>query len=217
MIQLKSGPTNPSSGVSSASPPVKASILEGLFWPDILKVDFLAPSKPYFLIFWASKCERRKKSIKDIKGVKTCGKKCKNGKSIWFLVWVYTSQDFAQNQQNFAPPHNGETVIFRNSGSDKPSSALAICCPLFQLDVLSTFQADKPLASLRRREYHGHGLSEGSVRLDLHLVHDFQTDDFWWRQQYWYLLQDIVVWTVPSSRSTRKCQCSLLWRAAHHY
>ena len=32
-----------------------------------------------------------------------------------FLVWVYTSQDFAQTQLNFAPSHDGETVTFRNS------------------------------------------------------------------------------------------------------
>ena len=32
-----------------------------------------------------------------------------------FLVWICTSQDFAQTQQNFAPSHDGETVIFRNS------------------------------------------------------------------------------------------------------
>ena len=28
----------------------------------------------------------------------------------------YTSQDFAQSQQNFALSHDGETVTFRNSG-----------------------------------------------------------------------------------------------------
>ena len=33
-----------------------------------------------------------------------------------FLVWVYTSQDFAQTQQNFARSHDRETVTFRNSG-----------------------------------------------------------------------------------------------------
>ena len=32
-----------------------------------------------------------------------------------FLVWVYTSQDFAQTQQNFARSHDRETVTFRNS------------------------------------------------------------------------------------------------------
>ena len=33
-----------------------------------------------------------------------------------FLVWVYTSQDFAQTQQNFARLHNPVTVTLRNSG-----------------------------------------------------------------------------------------------------
>ena len=33
-----------------------------------------------------------------------------------FLVWVYTSQDFAQTQQNFARSHDRMTVTFRNSG-----------------------------------------------------------------------------------------------------
>ena len=37
-----------------------------------------------------------------------------------FLVWVYTSQDFARTQQNFALSHDGETVTFRNSGAKKP-------------------------------------------------------------------------------------------------
>ena len=32
-----------------------------------------------------------------------------------FLVWVYTSQDFAQTQQNFARLHDRVTVTFRNS------------------------------------------------------------------------------------------------------
>ena len=32
-----------------------------------------------------------------------------------FLVWVYTSQDFEQTQQNFAPSQDGETVTFRDS------------------------------------------------------------------------------------------------------
>ena len=32
-----------------------------------------------------------------------------------FLVWVYTSQDFAQTQQNFARSHDRVTVTFRNS------------------------------------------------------------------------------------------------------
>ena len=32
-----------------------------------------------------------------------------------FLVWVNTSQNFAQTLQNVAPTHDGETVTFRNS------------------------------------------------------------------------------------------------------
>ena len=32
-----------------------------------------------------------------------------------FLVSVYTPKGFEQAQENFAPPHNGETVTFRNS------------------------------------------------------------------------------------------------------
>ena len=32
-----------------------------------------------------------------------------------FLVWVYTSQDFAQTQENFARSHDRVTVTFRNS------------------------------------------------------------------------------------------------------
>ena len=42
-----------------------------------------------------------------------------------FLVHVYTSQDFAQTQQNFAPSHDGETVTFQNSAEDLPTLA---CC-----------------------------------------------------------------------------------------
>ena len=34
------------------------------------------------------------------------------------LVCMYTSQDFAQTQQNSASLHDGETVTFRNSGLD---------------------------------------------------------------------------------------------------
>ena len=37
-----------------------------------------------------------------------------------FLAWVYTSQDVAQTQQNFARSHDHETVTFRNSVSNKP-------------------------------------------------------------------------------------------------
>ena len=33
-----------------------------------------------------------------------------------YLVCVYTSQHFAQTQQNFVPSHDGETVTFRSSG-----------------------------------------------------------------------------------------------------
>ena len=36
-------------------------------------------------------------------------------KCMSFLVWVYTSQDFAQTQQNFARSHDRVTVTFRNS------------------------------------------------------------------------------------------------------
>ena len=36
-----------------------------------------------------------------------------------FLVWVYTSQDFAQTQQNFARSHDRVTVTFRNSATKK--------------------------------------------------------------------------------------------------
>ena len=51
-----------------------------------------------------------KKCLKShIKGAKTC-KKC-----ISFLVWVHTSQDFAQTQQNVARSHDRLTVTFRNS------------------------------------------------------------------------------------------------------
>ena len=35
-----------------------------------------------------------------------------------FLVWVYTSQDFAQTQENFARSHDRVTVTFRNSESN---------------------------------------------------------------------------------------------------
>ena len=31
-----------------------------------------------------------------------------------FLVWVYTSKDFAQTQLNFAQSHNCMTVTFRS-------------------------------------------------------------------------------------------------------
>ena len=33
-----------------------------------------------------------------------------------FLVWLYTSQAFAQTQKNIAPSQNSETVTFNNSG-----------------------------------------------------------------------------------------------------
>ena len=36
-------------------------------------------------------------------------------KTTIFLVWAYTSQDFAQTQQNFAPSPDGEMVTFKNS------------------------------------------------------------------------------------------------------
>ena len=36
-----------------------------------------------------------------------------------FLVWVYTSQDFAQTQQNFARSHDRVTVTFRNSAVER--------------------------------------------------------------------------------------------------
>ena len=54
----------------------------------------------------------KKYSKSHIKGAKTCknGKKCMS-----FLVWVYTSQYFAQTQQNFAQSHDRVTVTFRNS------------------------------------------------------------------------------------------------------
>ena len=41
-----------------------------------------------------------------------------------FIVWVYTSQDFAQTQQNFARSHDRVTVTFRNSGVVSILSAL---------------------------------------------------------------------------------------------
>ena len=39
-----------------------------------------------------------------------------------FLVWVYTSQDFAQSQLNFARSHDRVTVTFRNSAATIPIS-----------------------------------------------------------------------------------------------
>ena len=44
-----------------------------------------------------------------------------------FLVWVYTFQDFAQTQQNFARSHDRETVTFKNSAI-----------------IISTFCMEKP-------------------------------------------------------------------------
>ena len=37
-----------------------------------------------------------------------------------FLVWVYTSQDFAQSQQNVARLHDRVTVTFKNSAFRYP-------------------------------------------------------------------------------------------------
>ena len=34
-----------------------------------------------------------------------------------FLLWVYTSQDLVQNQQDFARSHNRTTLTFRGSGT----------------------------------------------------------------------------------------------------
>ena len=41
-------------------------------------------------------------------------KTCENGKVQFFLVLAYISKEFAKTQQNVAPPHDGETVTFRN-------------------------------------------------------------------------------------------------------
>ena len=36
-----------------------------------------------------------------------------------FSICTYKYENFAQSQQNCAPPHDGETVTFRNSVLDK--------------------------------------------------------------------------------------------------
>ena len=73
-----------------------------------------------FLLKILRKKKRQKYAKSHMKGVLTCKKKyVKILKTKTFLVWFYTSQNFAQIQQNLAPsrPVTGETVIFRNSFS----------------------------------------------------------------------------------------------------
>ena len=36
-----------------------------------------------------------------------------------FLIWVYTSQDFAQTQQDFVQSHDCTTTTFRSSGESR--------------------------------------------------------------------------------------------------
>ena len=64
-----------------------------------------------------------------------------------FLVWVYTSQDFAQTQQNFARSHDRVIVTFRNSEYAFYSMHFAdifyVCPELYYSDVYILFDSQK--------------------------------------------------------------------------
>ena len=45
-----------------------------------------------------------------------------------FLVWVYTSQDFAQTRKNFALSHDRMTVTFRSSVVRLVHVGALLCC-----------------------------------------------------------------------------------------
>ena len=92
-------------------------------------------------------CKRYKKN--HIKGVKKRQTYVKMVKLHDFQVLVWTSQDFAQTQQTFAPSHDGETVTFRNSGPRQSpnewkvnqANAAGLPCPK-PLIVQSTIQTN---------------------------------------------------------------------------
>ena len=81
---------------------------------DILKVNFFSPTKFYFWQFCARKWAKKTLNML-IKLVKIYKKLWKWRKNIYFPVCTSKYQIFAQNQLNFAPSHNSETVTFRNS------------------------------------------------------------------------------------------------------
>ena len=81
---------------------------------DIIKVDFLWSQNFSFEIVCKKKCQSITKN--HLLCVKDEGEKnVKEVKMHKLLVCTCNSQDFAQNQTNFARSHDNETVTFQNS------------------------------------------------------------------------------------------------------
>ena len=81
---------------------------------DILKFDFLVQSKLTFWKFYQFFfCKKSLKSKQKV--VKTCKIHVNWSEWMTFLVWVYTSQNVAQTQQNFVQAHACMTAILRIS------------------------------------------------------------------------------------------------------
>ena len=90
------------------------NLCTGAIATDILKVDFLAPSKFYFWQFCARKGATKTLNMLT-KWVKIDNKLIKEKIKMYFPVCMYKSKNFVQSQLNFALSRHGQTVTFRNS------------------------------------------------------------------------------------------------------